>query len=139
MILFVTWNNNFIPKKSIDENFDTSGIKSIYGLTKLSSEDLIKEINYSHKIKYIINRFGVIAGPWQFGKQDQGFVTLWVAKHMLKKKLSYIGFKGTGLQARDIIHIQDVCEIIFKQIKKINSKKEMGYLIIAIVVFAAFI
>ena len=33
---------------------------------------------------------------------------------MLKKKLSYIGFKGTGLQARDIIHIQDVCEIIFK-------------------------
>ena len=113
-------NNNFIPKKSIDENFDTSGIKSIYGLTKLSSEDLIKEINYSHKIKYIINRFGVIAGPWQFGKQDQGFVTLWVAKHMLKKKLSYIGFKGTGLQARDIIHIQDVCEIIFKQIKKIN-------------------
>ena len=39
-------NNNFIPKKSIDENFDTSGIKSIYGLTKLSSEDLIKEINY---------------------------------------------------------------------------------------------
>ena len=114
-------NNNFIPKKSIDENFDTSGIKSIYGLTKLSSEDLIKEINYSHKIKYIINRFGVIAGPWQFGKQDQGFVTLWVAKHMLKKKLSYIGFKGTGLQARDIIHIQDVCEIIFKQIKKINK------------------
>jgi CDP-paratose 2-epimerase len=54
-------------------------------------------------------------------KQDQGFVTLWVAKHMFKKKLSYIGFKGTGLQARDIIHIQDVCEIIFKQIKKINK------------------
>ena len=31
-------------------------------------------------MKYIINRFGVIAGPWQFGKQDQGFVSLVVAK-----------------------------------------------------------
>ena len=27
-------------------------------------------------MKYIINRFGVIAGPWQFGKQDQGFVLM---------------------------------------------------------------
>ena len=118
-------NNNFIPKKSIDENFDTSGIKSIYGLTKLSSEDLIKEINYSHKIKYIINRFGVIAGPWQFGKQDQGFIPMWVAKHLLKKKLFYIGFGGNGNQGRDVIHIEDVCEIIFKQIqnfKNINNE-----------------
>ena len=39
-------------------------------------------------IKYLINRLSVIAGPWQFGKQDQGFVPLWVARHFLKKKLS---------------------------------------------------
>ena len=41
---------------------------------------------YQTKLKYIINRFGVIAGPWQFGKQDQGFVPLWVANHLFKKK-----------------------------------------------------
>ena len=76
-------------------------------------------------MKYIINRFGVIAGPWQFGKQDQGFVSLWVAKHFFKKKLSYIGFGGLGHQVRDIIHIKDVCEIILiqiKNLKKINNE-----------------
>ena len=109
-------------KLKISETFNTYGIKSLYGFSKLSSEQLIEEFSYLNKdLKYIINRFGVISGPWQFGKQDQGFVTLWVAKHILKKKLNLIGFNGTGMQARDIIHIQDVCEIIFKQIKKINK------------------
>ena len=76
-------------------------------------------------MKYIINRFGVIAGPWQFGKQDQGFVSLWVAKHLFKRKLAYIGFGGLGHQVRDVIHIRDVCEIILLQIKnlkKINNE-----------------
>mgnify|MGYP005684278781 CR=1 FL=1 len=58
--------------KLIDEKFDTSGESSLYGFTKLASEKLIKEMFYKEKLKYLINRFGVISGPWQFGKQDQG-------------------------------------------------------------------
>ena len=73
-------------KFEVNEKFQTNLPKSLYGFSKLSSEDLIKEYNYSNKIKYIINRFGVIAGPWQFGKQDQGFVSMWVAKHLFQKK-----------------------------------------------------
>ena len=96
-------------KIKIDENFDTSSPSSLYGFTKLSSEKLIQEFSFVNNIKYIINRFGVIAGPWQFGKQDQGFVSLWIARHMFKNKLSYIGFGGHGNQVRDIIHIDDVC------------------------------
>ena len=50
---------------------------------------------------------------------------LWVARHLFKKKLSYIGFGGKGHQVRDILHIRDACEIILiqiKKIKKINNK-----------------
>jgi CDP-paratose 2-epimerase len=108
-------------KKKIKENFETSSPSSLYGFTKLASEKLIKEMFYKNNIKYIINRFGVIAGPWQFGKQDQGFVSLWIARHLLKKKLSYIGFGGNGHQVRDIIHIDDVCQIILLQINKIKK------------------
>ena len=108
-------------KKKINENFDTTNASSLYGFTKLASEKLIREIFFNTKLKYIINRFGVIAGPWQFGKQDQGFVPLWVAKHYLKKNLSYIGFGGYGNQVRDVIHIDDVCEIISIQIKKLKK------------------
>ena len=74
-----------------------------------------------YKLKYIINRFGVISGPWQFGKQDQGFVSRWVWKHVNKEKFYYIGFDGKGSQIRDVIHISDVCELIAIQIKKINN------------------
>lgn len=108
-------------KIKINENFETQEPSSLYGFTKLASEKLIKEFFFETKLKYIINRFGVIAGPWQFGKQDQGFVPLWVANHFFKKKLNYIGFGSEGHQVRDIIHIDDVCEIIFLQIKKINK------------------
>ena len=105
----------------INEKFNTSGAKSIYGFSKYSSEHLIREFSFLYKIKYIINRLGVISGPWQFGKQDQGFVSLWVWKHLNRKKLSYIGFGGKGSQIRDVIHIADVCKLITKQIKKINK------------------
>ncbi len=105
----------------IDEQFNTSGAKSIYGFTKYSSEQLIKEFSFLYKIKYIVNRLGVISGPWQFGKQDQGFVSLWVWKHINKKKMSYIGFGGKGSQIRDVVHIDDVCKLVSKQMKKINS------------------
>jgi CDP-paratose 2-epimerase len=115
-------------KKTINKKFlinkylSTAGAKSIYGYTKFSSEDLIKEYSYLFNTKYIINRLGVISGPWQFGKQDQGFVSLWVWKHFNKKKMSYIGFGGTGNQIRDVIHIDDVSELIYKQIKLFKKK-----------------
>ena len=112
-------------KKKIDEKFSVESASSLYGFTKLASEKLIKELFFETRLKYIINRFGVIAGPWQFGKQDQGFVSLWIAKHLLRKKLSYIGFGGYGHQVRDLLHVDDVCEIIHLQIrrlKKINNK-----------------
>ena len=112
-------------KKVINESFETESASSLYGFTKLASEKLIKEMFFRRNSRFMINRFGVIAGPWQFGKQDQGFVSLWVAKHFLKKKLSYIGFGGRGNQVRDVIHIDDVCEIIYLQMirmKKIYNK-----------------
>jgi CDP-paratose 2-epimerase len=119
--------NLFKLKKngSVREDFNVENSKSIYGFTKLSSELLIKEYSYLHNIKYIINRVALVSGPWQFGKQDQGFVSLWVWRHLNHLKLSYIGFGGTGRQVRDVLHIQDLCELILLQIqkfKKINNK-----------------
>ena len=113
---------NKIPiKKKINENFEVLKPKSIYGLTKLASEMFIHEYAYAFNIKYLINRCGVISGPLQFGKQDQGFISLWIWKHIQKKKISYIGFGGFGNQIRDVLHISDLCELIYIQIKKFNT------------------
>ncbi|MDC0328414.1 NAD-dependent epimerase/dehydratase family protein [Candidatus Pelagibacter sp.] len=123
--------NNIIKKKvlrkkipitaKINENFNISGPKSIYGFTKLASEMLIQEFSYAFNIKFIINRCGVISGPLQFGKQDQGFISHWVAHHLLKKKLKYIGYGGYGQQVRDVLHIDDLTKLISLQIKKIEK------------------
>ena len=107
--------------KKIDENFSLDGPRSIYGFTKLSSEMLIEEFSYQFGIKFIINRCGVISGPLQFGKQDQGFVSLWLWRHLNKKKLNYIGYGGKGHQVRDVLHIDDLKKLIFLQIKKLNK------------------
>ena len=127
--------NKLIKNKNIRKNLKISkmtsekdnliGAKSIYGLTKFASEMLIEEFGYAYNIKYIINRCGVISGPLQFGKQDQGFVSMWIWKHILKNKLNYIGYGGNGLQIRDVLHIYDLIDLIkiqIKKIKKINNK-----------------
>ena len=105
---------------TINEKDDIRGAKSIYGFTKLASEMLIEEFSYAFKLKYIINRCGVISGPLQFGYQDQGFVSLWVWNHVMKKDLKYIGYGGNGNQLRDVLHIDDLCSLILKQVKYIN-------------------
>ena len=108
-------------KKKINEKFNTNDPKSIYGFTKLASEMLIEEFSYAFNLKYIINRCGVISGPLQFGKQDQGFISLWIWRHLNKKKLSYIGYGGLGNQVRDVLHIKDLCELIYLQILKFKK------------------
>tara|TARA_B100000029_G_scaffold454977_1_gene481856 strand:+ start:1208 stop:2206 length:999 start_codon:yes stop_codon:yes gene_type:complete len=108
-------------KGSVSENFNVENSKSIYGFTKLSSELLIKEYSYLYNIKYIINRVALVSGPWQFGKEEQGFVSLWVWRHLNRSKLSYIGFGGTGRQVRDVLHVQDLCELILLQIQKLKK------------------
>ena len=127
-----SFNNLDLKKKIkkkflIDEKFSTSSPQSLYGLTKYASEKLIKEYSYLYNIDYIINRFGVISGPWQFGKQDQGFVSLWLWRHLVKKNLKYIGFGGYGHQVRDILHVDDACDLILEQIKKIKKIKNLTF------------
>ena len=114
-------------KKMINENFDTTKPKSIYGLTKHASEMFIQEFSHAFGIKYIINRCGVVSGPLQFGKVDQGFLSLWVWRHLIKKDLNYIGYGGYGNQVRDVLHVYDLCELIEKQISKFNNKYNLTF------------
>ncbi|MFH1519945.1 MAG: NAD-dependent epimerase/dehydratase family protein, partial [Candidatus Omnitrophota bacterium] len=81
------------------------GVRSMYGATKLCSEILLNEYIAMYGLKGVTNRCGVVAGPWQFGKVDQGIFTFWMLKHYFKKPLSYIGFNGKGKQVRDLLHV----------------------------------
>jgi len=106
--------------KGINEDFTTCGPKTLYGATKLSSELLLQEYIASFGIKGVINRCGVIAGPWQFGKVDQGVFTYWMLAHYFKKPLKYIGFGAKGKQVRDLLHVDDLCGLIDLQVNNLK-------------------
>jgi CDP-paratose 2-epimerase len=110
-----------ISPSGISENFPIEGARSFYGATKLASELLVKEFNQFAGIRSVINRCGVLAGPWQMGKVDQGVIPYWVARHFWKKPLSYIGYGGTGKQVRDALHINDLFELVDWQIHNIDK------------------
>lgn len=117
-----------VSPKGINENFPIGKQRSIYGATKLASEFLIQEYIHNFKIKAVINRCGIITGPWQMGKVDQGIIPLWLARHFWKNKpLSYIGFGGTGKQVRDFINIDDLYRVIDIQINNLSKHNGETY------------
>lgn len=103
-------------EQGISEDFPLHGYRTLYGTTKLASEMLIEEYRHAYGIQAIVNRCGVITGPWQMGKVDQGVFVLWVAAHYFQKPLSYIGYGGTGKQVRDLLHVEDLSRLVDYQL-----------------------
>ncbi len=109
-------------RDGVREDFPLGSSRSLYGMSKLCSELVIQEYSALYGLRSVINRCGVIAGPWQFGKVDQGVFTLWMLAHYFKKEgLSYIGFGGSGKQVRDLIHSEDIADLIVLQSERIDE------------------
>jgi CDP-paratose 2-epimerase len=105
----------------ISESFSTAGNRSLYGAIKLAAELLIDEYRSAYGVSTIVNRCGVITGPWQMGKVDQGFFVLWAARHLYGGALQYQGFGGRGLQVRDVLHIADLYDLVDRQIAHLDK------------------
>jgi CDP-paratose 2-epimerase len=110
-----------IGPRGVSEALSLNGARSLYGYTKLSGEQLIEEYRAAFGLEAVINRCGVIAGPWQFGKVDQGVIALWVMAHLFGKSLNYIGYGGQGKQVRDVLHIADLCELVALQLQRFED------------------
>jgi CDP-paratose 2-epimerase len=106
--------------QGVAEEFPLDGPRSLYGATKLAAELLLQEYAYSYRLPVLINRCGILAGPWQMGKVDQGVVTLWVARHHFGLPLRYTGFGGEGKQVRDMLHVQDLFELLLLQARDLS-------------------
>src|SRR5579863_778718 len=103
---FALMNNQTIAGVSehgISEEFPLNGPRSLYGMTKLAAELMVAEYADAYGFRVVINRCGLITGPHQMGKADQGVLALWVAAHYFGKSLTYIGFGGAGKQVRDFL------------------------------------
>src|SRR5450631_3276913 len=102
--------------RGVSEDFPLDGARSLYGMTKLAGELMVAEYADAYGIRYLIDSCGVLTGPWQMAKSDQGVIALWMAAHYFRRNLSYIGFDGSGRQVRDFLHIDDFCALLLEQI-----------------------
>lgn len=110
-----------VSEQGISEQFSISGARSLYGVTKYAGELFIEEYAASYDLQAVVNRCGVLAGPWQMGKVDQGFFALWTARHLFSGCLSYMGFGGEGLQVRDVLHVRDLFNLLQIQMQNFSS------------------
>jgi CDP-paratose 2-epimerase len=102
--------------EGIAESFPLEGARTLYGATKLAAELLVAEYADAFGVRAVIDRCGVIAGPWQMGKVDQGVFTHWLLSHYTGRALAYIGYDGSGKQVRDLLHVDDLCDLVLDQL-----------------------
>ncbi|MBI5542738.1 MAG: NAD-dependent epimerase/dehydratase family protein [Deltaproteobacteria bacterium] len=110
-----------VSRQGIDTGFSLEGRRSLYGATKLAGELVLQEYSAQFEVPAVINRCGVVAGPWQLGKVDQGVFTFWLAAHHFQRPLRYLGFGGTGKQVRDLLHVGDLAELVLRQLEHLGE------------------
>lgn len=80
---------------------------SPYGCSKGSADQYVHDYARIYDLPTVVFRMSCIAGPRQFGNEDQG----WVA-HFLYSVLSGtpITVYGNGCQVRDVLHVHDLID-----------------------------
>ena len=80
---------------------------SPYGCSKGAADQYVRDYARIYDIPAVVFRMSCIAGPRQFGNEDQG----WVA-HFLYSVLAGrpITIYGDGYQVRDVLHVHDLVD-----------------------------
>ncbi|HLI77768.1 MAG TPA: GDP-mannose 4,6-dehydratase [Acidobacteriaceae bacterium] len=83
---------------------------SPYGCSKGTADQYVRDYARIYNLPTVVFRMSCIAGPRQFGNEDQG----WVA-HFLYSALAGrpITVYGDGRQVRDILHVHDLVDAMF--------------------------
>lgn len=84
---------------------------SPYGCSKGAADQYVRDYGRIYDLPTVVFRMSCVAGPRQFGNEDQG----WVA-HFLYCVLAGqpITVYGDGFQVRDVLHVQDVVDAMLK-------------------------
>lgn len=91
---------------------------SPYGCSKGAADQYVRDYARIYDLPTVVFRMSCIAGPRQFGNEDQG----WVA-HFLYSVLSnsVITIYGDGLQVRDILHVDDLLDAMMAVRERVDE------------------
>lgn len=110
----------FNYKLGFNEDLSVNGKDhSIYGVSKIMADLMIQEYADAYNIPAICNRFSCLAGPYQWGKSEQGWVAWFAIANYFKLPVTVYGYNG--YQVRDYLFIDDVYELIIKQCQNLHK------------------
>lgn len=97
---------------------------SPYGCSKGAADQYVRDYARIYDLPTVVFRMSCIAGPRQFGNEDQG----WVA-HFLYSVLAgrSITVYGDGFQVRDVLHVYDLLDAICTTRRNLNRTRGRIY------------
>ncbi len=97
---------------------------SPYGCSKGAADQYVRDYARIYGLPTVVFRMSCIAGPRQFGNEDQG----WVA-HFLYSALAGqpITVCGDGFQVRDVLHVSDLVEAMMCARENIHCTRGQVY------------
>jgi CDP-paratose 2-epimerase len=78
---------------------------SPYGCSKGAADQYVHDYARVYGLNTVVFRMSCIAGPGQFGNEDQGWVAHFLHSALLGTPLVIY---GSGLQVRDVLHVEDL-------------------------------
>jgi len=94
---------------------------SPYGCSKGTADQYVRDYSRIYGLNTVVFRQSCIYGPHQFGIEDQGWVSWFTIAAMLNKQITIF---GDGHQARDLLFVEDLCNLYNLAIK--NTSKIIG-------------
>ncbi|MGA2961093.1 MAG: NAD-dependent epimerase/dehydratase family protein [Candidatus Korobacteraceae bacterium] len=90
---------------------------SPYGCSKGAADQYVHDYARIYGLRTVVFRMSCIAGPGQFGTEDQGWVAHFLHSALLRTPLVIY---GSGLQVRDVLHVEDLLDA-FEAVHKCSA------------------
>ena len=80
---------------------------SPYGCSKGAADQYVRDYARIYRMSTVVFRMSCIAGPRQFGTEDQGWVAHFLYSTLDRKPITVY---GDGFQVRDVLHVYDLID-----------------------------
>ena len=94
-----------IPAGAATDESQSLDFHSPYGCSKGAADQYVHDYARIYGLPTVVFRMSCIAGPRQFGNEDQGWVAHFLYSAMMRSPITVY---GSGLQVRDVLYVEDL-------------------------------
>ncbi|MDX6493395.1 MAG: CDP-paratose 2-epimerase, partial [Gaiellaceae bacterium] len=102
----------------------TLDFHSPYGCSKGAADQYVADYSRTYGLRTIVLRQSCIYGQRQFGVEDQGWLAWFAIAAALGREITIF---GDGKQVRDVLHVDDLVDLIGRAVAKSESVRAQVY------------